>query len=156
MRKLILIIGVLTISIVALVMVNRPAEPCMQFHPDSQNKDLCLADYAEQHKDPEICELIYREILREGCYHDIAVLTNNIELCKKMISLISEAARGLCFKTIAINLTDETICEYIDDEGQRSGCYWDMAELTKNKTICNKITPEKLREECIKQVEEIK
>ena len=144
------------LSIVALIAVSgcvqTEPDPCTRFHKDSQDKDYCLADYAEQHKDPKVCDLIYREILREDCYRDVAVLTNNIELCKKIVSTVSQGARTVCFKKIAINLTDASICGHISDKQPMEGCYWDIAELTMNETLCSKLTSENWRNDCIKTI----
>lgn len=169
-KKIILILGIMAVILISGC-VQTGFEPCAQFHPNSQDKDNCLADYAEQHKDPEICELIYVETEEEACYHSVAMLTNNVELCTKRAELRStfyseeerqrrlghianymEGSRILCIKTIATNLTDETICGYIDDRQAKEGCYLDIAELTKNKTICDKITNEKWREECMRDI----
>lgn len=149
MKKLILII-----SIVALIIISGCTqisfEPCPGFHPASQDKAMCLVDYAEQHRDSSICEIIQSEIYKDECYNDVGILTNDIELCKKMVSRLWRSGKGLCFKKIAVNLTDEKICEHISDEGQRDGCYRDVASITKSETTCEKIIPEWSRKECIK------
>lgn len=145
---------------VALVFISGCAEtisgPCPGFHPASQDKDMCLVDYAEQHKDPKICETINSEIYKDECHHDVAVLTNDIELCKKIVGKLGYSIINLCFKTIAVNLTDETICEYLIEKknytSAKDGCYLDIAGLTKDKTICEKIINENWRKDCIRDI----
>ena len=114
------------------------SDPCAQhFLPGL--KDKCLMDYAKEHKDPAVCEFTYLELSREMCYYDVAILTNDVELCKKIKSAISTLVTlpSLCFKTIAVNLRNETICEYTDNKwSYKDMCYTEIAKLTGNETIC--------------------
>lgn len=91
--------------------------------------DICLSQLAQKELDPNICT--------------------------ELVKIGEKAEADFCYIKIAVNKSDETICQKI---GNGPGTYWlrgrcynEIAVKTKNSLLCDKIDLIEEREDCYKK-----
>lgn len=102
------------------------------------------------------------------CYEKLGIKLDNPEYCKKTTELFKEAAaegykkfaeesgteykgisinseflaEGLaqsCLKGLAVKKLDPSLCENIDDNDSKEGCYYEIATTMNDKSLCKKL-----------------
>lgn len=107
---------------------------CLQIS-DLSKKDQCFSAFAHQLKDYNPCFSISNEAkeeetghnLKNSCLRDIAVMTDNVNICSK-IEL--PYYRDWCYLDLATILKDQNLCNKIESEETKILCY---QEARKNQ-----------------------
>jgi len=99
---------------------------------DNDVKDECYFFIANPQRNSSLCDKIKR-VNKEACYIEVAVLSNDAKLC----DMIGEPNERLqCDAILQKNLT---ICEGIDDDNVRYGCYTTVAFALNDSSMCSNI-----------------
>jgi len=108
-----------------------------------------------------LCKEFSEEKAKENCLRNLALNTNNAEICKKLLDF--ECADTIAFRTknpddcelpgcvkeIALSTNNPEICEKEPWEEERDKCYQEFAKRTKNVDFCKKIKNSYWRADCI-------
>ncbi len=116
-----------------------------------QTKNRCIARVLGQQKDDSQCDMISSLDDRNQCYYHIALLTNNIDICKKITrhELGSPIVYN-CYEGIAGNTGNINICNLAPGH-VLSGCMYRGLEYIKDKkdvSLCGKIEDMKYAKKC--------
>lgn len=95
---------------------------------------------------------------RNTCYADIAVKKDDLSICDKYLSNVSEmdefskspmiVGKNYCYLWIAIKRNDILVCDKMPETFAKSTCYDHMAHFKKDVSICDKIQDEEDRYYC--------
>lgn len=98
----------------------------------------------------ENCDKIINEQKKNLCYKDLAEKSGMTEFCSKINFIESEDYgdnKNYCFRNVAINTLNKTICNFIDlyddrlyPEVMKDECYSEIAKKKKDPNICLSIT----------------
>jgi len=77
---------------------------------------------------------------KEVCLDEVAFLTKDIELCRKV--------EGNCYGGIAAVTQDLTICEEMKEDGGADACFAMVAGYNRNASFCQNIKDEKVKTRC--------
>ena len=114
-----------------------------------QTKDACLSQVLGQQKDDSQCLTISDLYYKNYCYYQVALLTNNVEICKKMKrdGSWSSIFDG-CYEGIARNTGNVDICNIAPDF---NGCMFSGLIFIKDKkdvSLCGKIENKEYAKKC--------
>jgi len=73
----------------------------------------------------------------DNCYIDISVEKGKPSICEEITESNLEK-RDICFKEVATQINDATLCEKIIGENRVSECYSEIAAETDNLSLCEK------------------
>lgn len=84
-------------------------------------KGACYSKISKSKNDVSICEKIENEVEKNICYFDVAIETNNSELCKRVgYKQLPDADQ--CFYKIAINTLNQELCDQLQDYENKMDC----------------------------------
>ena len=106
---------------------------------------------AEFKKDVKIGDSIKLENNRAECYSEVAVLTEDVEICKN-ISFGSERNKISCINKLVLAKNDFYLCSEHQDTDLETDCIYDLAIKTKNIGTCLFVGGDSLSSECIAEV----
>ena len=98
------------------------------------NPQLCKKIQVEQQavlqEDVELCAQLEGED-KDGCVWEVASSTDNASLCASLVDEIHQrlCADGIAY-TLAVASGDPTMCDNIQDESKRSGCWNGLRPIT--------------------------
>ncbi len=95
---------------------------------DKGDKGMCLAI-----KDKDANEELKR---KNKCLDKVAEKTNDPKACKMIVGDANRMNR--CFKTVAVGLGKEDICEEINDDKLKMSCFADVGIASGNESLCAK------------------
>jgi hypothetical protein len=100
-------------------------------YPRSQ----CIQDVAVHENDPNTCDLIDKEGIRNGCFSILAVVQNNITLCDNVSD--SSKCKYDVFDSMAAKNKDISICDKHEEKWRKDACKVDIV-IRKNPDMFNK------------------
>ncbi len=109
---------------------------------NGNSRNYCLAYFSF---DASYCENINEENFKSSCYFEVAIRSNNSELCENIIEERSSGEeKDRCYMDIGGKMGDLSICDMISDETTfRESCYIDVAVKNKDRTICASLSERK-------------
>lgn len=171
----ILVVLLIIIALFLFVNLNQNINKCKTEQNYFYLRTSCFNDLSVQKKDISICYEITNFLKEAESKRHIDIGTESlndtfsIELCKQNwyekvprnkgdISLCNQAIepfKSICIISIAKNLKDITICNYLDKsalnwEGFIYNCYLDVAVIKSDSNICDSspVSNEKFKENC--------
>ncbi len=112
---------------------------------DQDRIDNCYSKIAVNQEDTTICDQIRNKDYSGPCYGDIAIATENEELCAKATHEVDS-----CYGKIAIAKNDEEICKKIDSDGYtKSNCFEKIAIEKVDQFICKQLEHEDDQDRCL-------
>ena len=118
---------------------------------DLFEKDDCYEQLAVAQLNPSFCTLMSNTLTPNGFVRDVCL--DNILLTKKETIVssyyLSSSEKNECYKTVAVALSNETICSQIADQNKQDYCFNEVNIALKQVSICYAIVDEDLRYECI-------
>lgn len=108
-----------------------------------------------------LCKEFLEEKLKENCLRNIALDTNNAEICKKIFDFDcadaiafrtknpDDCGWGGCAKAIALSTNNPDFCEKDRWETERDKCFQEFGRRTQNVDFCKKIENSYWRTDCI-------
>jgi hypothetical protein len=89
-------------------------------------RDECYLDYAYGSENPERCDLIETEEIKESCLvgfmTEDEIISKNLEIFEKCKTISDESKRNSCIHNIALALGDPTVCDEINILEKASFC----------------------------------
>jgi len=117
--------------------------------PEGNNKvscfvtrNLCYYKIANETGNITICEsatpagMQSYDYDQEMCYKELAINKEDISLCNKITEI---NLKDSCYEAIAKELKDASICGQINDITDKNECYKNMAWLLKDRSLCDAI-----------------
>ena len=101
---------------------------------------------ARRNRDTSACEEITNNDRKTLCY---ASVTNDASFC---VEISESSEREGCYRQIALTTNDINLCEEITTDNINY-CYFNVARKTKDINHCEKITDSSLRDRCLKEIE---
>lgn len=117
------------------------SNPCKSIK-DQQDRNFCYRDAAIAEGNPKICskmnnyEMFDMEWCIMGAYKTIAVNAKNISICD---SVQNEGDRSICYMDAAKEINDSEQCFKINDLDDRDNCLQDIAKIQQDTSICDKM-----------------
>ncbi len=102
---------------------------------------------------PNDCEKISETEIRDICYSTIALTSTDDTVCEK---IHNKTIGDLCYLTIAQTTTNQRICEKIQNKTMKDDCYLMIAQTILNPEICEKINNSEKKDICIQEIPEAK
>jgi len=102
---------------------------------DEYDWETCFIEVAKSNGDSLLCEEIPRNNTRDYCYRGIAYNSNDSSICEKIIGE-DEYARDGCFSNIAENSQDAAYCSKIVNKDMS---IWCEVHILKNWERCEEI-----------------
>ena len=114
----------------------------------SFEKNHCKLLIAENSNDKEMCLGLSTNFPFEAgrCLAKLAFLENNPTLCNE---LTITTAKDFCFIHLVKNIPSLGICENIQSQVNKLGCYFNIAEFSGNEEACNKISDKETKKYCL-------
>ncbi len=103
-------------------------------------RNECYKNVAISELDSEVCSKISKSREKEKCIMEIAVATEESELCYKTLN-----ERDLCLSRVALELGDYTICEKVGTDQSYYKCFAEIAMSFGAPEICSKAERTKMR-----------
>ncbi len=111
-------------------------------------EETCYAEFSIANKDASGCEKL-KETHKDACYTQVALNTNNAELCEKIQNrAITDIGKGEfsnydeCYSKIAEKRNDPLLCEKVLGNNRKNFCYTKIATTINDETICKSISGE--------------
>jgi uncharacterized membrane protein len=114
---------------------------------DPLTKELALKE-----RRYSICGKIETTRIREECYNEVGILTNDYNLCA--VKIKSQDLRDQCFKEVGIARRDYNLCKVrIIDQNLKDECFKEIGIATKDSNLCDvRIQNQTLKEECFVEI----
>lgn len=111
--------------------------------------DSSIRDKAVKERNPDLCTEIESIYMRNNCYDNIAMIMNNIEICKRIENTEGDPGTSVqaCISRIAGGLRDITLCKQIPLEAQPE-CIANIGIATNNVSLCP-LSENKIFDNCI-------
>ncbi|MFC1723448.1 hypothetical protein ACFL0V_04895 [Nanoarchaeota archaeon] len=114
----------------------------------------CVVEVAIKLNDESVCEVLEKDVFREGCKEDVKAFREGEDYCENKEDVDE---RNACLIGLAGYGDDPSFCAKIEggeDEGVvRDLCYVALATRTKNPSICPKIGRLESRATCVSIME---
>ncbi|MFH1359201.1 MAG: hypothetical protein ABIH37_04905 [archaeon] len=124
--------------ILKIIQLSNDYKQCDDKLTDPFNKDNCFKSKADYLNDLFVCESINEDFIRDDCIQNIATKNNNFTLCPT-----SNEGADTCYSVIASNLLDPSLCIKIGNEKVRSNCYKSIIIELQEESICRDYPPTK-------------
>lgn len=98
--------------------------------PGNHWKSSCYFDLSKEFNDPSLCEKTGD--LKTACYRDLARKLKNPSLCERA----GDFKDGCYFDLATIELMDPSLCEKIDFNLEKDGCYRVLASKLNDPLLC--------------------
>ena len=127
---------------------------CNRITRDSE-KDECLYQFIGYYMTPptwDICDEFSDEDYKNNCYYYAAADTMDLSYCDKITVTYSYYyyTTAECYANIAYLEDDPSICDLLEDEDDRDGCYYDYAtNYPYHMDVCDYIMDNYTRDSCI-------
>ena len=100
------------------------------------NRDSCLKNITTLTLNLASCEKILDLRIKSNCIKDVAVSTNNFNLCDR----VGSEDRSYCYAQIAKHTKNALLCEKkISDQTMKNYCYFNVAQAALDKSLCDEI-----------------
>ena len=120
-------------------------EICKKLFPEISNEIDCIANWATQTNNPDLCDLFQWGRDNISCRKKIATMTNNPDECLRLLG--GRCAQISCIVTFAIETNNIDLCKKFE-KYERDICYWMDAYLSNNFNLCAKIKDSVVQELC--------
>jgi len=143
---LVVLIQVFTIKEIAY---SQEAESCIN-KANLLEQIKCLTDRAVKIKDVAVCDRSKHVGVKYQCYAMYAEKVENWEICNRIPTDTKDLLdlKAICISDVAIKLMNKELCEKVDVQGFKDGCYMKIVESTGNKMLCEKISDPGMRSYC--------
>ena len=118
-------------------------------------KDSCYHLIAQSQQNSEICKKISNQTIMQDCAINIDYIfyydeENNFQnrLATEKEKIENRERFKEVWTAVALVEGNESLCEKIDSEGLKYGCYTIMAQSKQDPLLCNKILDEDIRGFC--------
>jgi hypothetical protein len=103
----------------------------------------CYGAVAREKKDVSICDSIADVFSSSNdgkyyCYEQVARATQNPDVCNRIPRNIAASRYDDCLSHVAIEKSDDALCEQISDSSYRVSCFRDVAFMQQNVALCDK------------------
>jgi len=127
--------------------------------PDSDEKNICYMQVAENKGDVSICDNIpssgaYSNV-NTNCYTKVGCKTGDISICNEIQKNEPYPYKDECYSCIASNKQDVSVCNKIQKKSLQDSCYRKIGIAKQDPSICDKITEMdswRNKESCYKEV----
>ncbi|MBU2476336.1 fibronectin type III domain-containing protein [Candidatus Micrarchaeota archaeon] len=99
-------------------------------------KDTCYYNTAKATEKDVYCTYIIENEIKDTCYSELAIELNNAALCGK-IRYLSPNLRNYCYSTVAVNSLNSILCEKVTGSDTYVSCYKAIAIELTDYTICD-------------------
>jgi len=91
----------------------------------------------------------YASSERDVCFYNLAVVRNNVSLCRYVDASYASAdySPAKCAEEIAMAINDPEICNEIGS--QKFDCFNDLADKYQDPALCNRIVIQNKKDECL-------
>ncbi len=114
--------------------------------PCNDKKDVfkqlsCFVSSAVEMNSAEICTPADHEGVRLQCYAIYAEKKNDPDICELITASSNEhiELRSLCLSDVAVKRADDAMCDRVQTDGIRDGCYLKIFNKTNNAELCSRI-----------------
>jgi len=112
--------------------------------------DVCYKHFADINVDVNQCKGIKNSDYRQECIYNIAIKTNNYEVCDDL----GQLKMFECLTNIAKELGNVSICKGVASSSYKPQCVFQIAYKLKDTSICSEMQSNFYKERCINQLKE--
>ncbi|MBU2590135.1 MAG: hypothetical protein KKB39_05240 [Nanoarchaeota archaeon] len=98
--------------------------------------DIMDFDLALNFKDSKYCINIKNPSIKDSCFEESALQTNNKGLCS---SISSTETKDVCFLNFVQSGEDKVVCDLISSDFYKERCLKKIAEFTQDISICSQL-----------------
>lgn len=101
-------------------------------------------------KNTEFCIKLEDEVYISKCLFDLAEELMDISICNKVLEYCKNLNNtDPCKIRVALAMNEISICNQLENDFRKDGCFRDFAMLNNDSEICNNIASENIRTYCL-------
>lgn len=134
-------------SLCELIKKNPPSAQGEQKEMGEQI-NFCYLGIAKKNFNPELCEKITRQAVKDDCYKSIGIALLDPRYCEK---IVGDIGRNTCFLEIASKIKDAKYCYKISDKLYKDKCFGEVAKTSNDIKNCQQIKDNDKHDDCLSQ-----